>query len=496
MKLNTKMFILTKTQGIHALIQTTAKIRMFCCAGYTVLVPPGRKIMLHFEKDSIVLFHKSLPLSSVFDVGYTTVVNYKARRQNDIIKSWMPADFSLPPIFTDLVADSINRYAGRMSHKFVWMPGTAGFMDPKFISWREDARTLTLSEERAIGSDIMAACAMMHEFIDQPQKETHLKMPGVSYKKLGRVTGYMQRLLGPSSEQIRRWRGHGRPGDRFLEEDSDVVEPPPVAPVEAEGSSRGRKGKRSKAGAPTSPPPRGTSRKGKEPRAGPSAASSPPRGRSGGRKTRATVEEPAAAPEPQGPSLQQQLQAAQQQAEELTNRAVSQPTQANRLAAIEAQNRVDELDEQIRSARESERKGKRKVSRSAAAAASRRPEGQSGARAPPEVPGAEWQGQLQGLQQLQQQQLEVLQRKGQLYQLLQMQEQEVQQQQQSHPLGLQQLSQEQPTDQPGRPEVGGLGFPFLWCPLSRKEVRKQEKQQVHSPHPHPFLPHPKLQAYQ
>jgi hypothetical protein len=36
--------------------------------------------MLHLEKDSIVLFHKSLPLSSVFDVGYTTVVNYKARK--------------------------------------------------------------------------------------------------------------------------------------------------------------------------------------------------------------------------------------------------------------------------------------------------------------------------------------------------------------------------------------------------------------------------------
>jgi hypothetical protein len=354
-------------------------------------VPPGRKIMLHFEKDNIVLFHKSLPLSSVFDVGYTTVVNYKVRKQNDIIQSWMPAGYSLAPIFTDLVADNINRYAGRMSHKFVWMPGTSGYVDPKFMSWREDARPLTLTEERVIGADIMAACAMMHEFINQPHDQTHMKMHGVTFKKLGRVTCYMQRLLGPSSEQIRRWRGHGRPRDMFLEgEDSDVVEPPHVAPEEAEGSSRRRRGKRSKAGASTSPPPRATSRKGKEPRAGPSAASSPPKGRSGGRKARATAEEHAAAPEPEGPSLQQQLHAAQQHAEELTNRAVSHPTQANMLAAIEAHNMVDELDEQIRGARESERKGKRKVGRSAgrsaAAAAPRRPEGQNGARAPPEVP--------------------------------------------------------------------------------------------------------------
>jgi hypothetical protein len=153
---------------------------------------------------------------------------------------------------------SVNRYQRRMNSPFAWVPGP-GSKEGRQLLMQGD-ETLTITEEREQGEDMQMASMMMLEFTTQAhgQDDEWLKMPGVPWKKFGRVVSYMRAALGPSSEQLTRWDHQERkPFEKKVpkkEEGAEpVVESPPTSPVR--GRSRKRSDSAGPAKAAVEPPP-------------------------------------------------------------------------------------------------------------------------------------------------------------------------------------------------------------------------------------------------
>jgi hypothetical protein len=227
-------------------------------AGGCIRIAAGRKVLFSFQEDTILFYHKILTMKTAFDIGHTVAVNYKARKENDKLNVWMPEGFSLAREFSLLIEDSVNRYRRRMNSPFAWVPGP-GSKEGRQLLMQGD-ETLTISEEREQGEDMHMASMMMLEFTTQRhgQDDDWLRMPGVPWKKFGRVVAYMRAALGPSSEQLTRWDQQERkPFEKKVPKKEEVTEPvvesPPTSPV------RGRSRKRSESAGPVKaavePPP-------------------------------------------------------------------------------------------------------------------------------------------------------------------------------------------------------------------------------------------------
>jgi hypothetical protein len=227
-------------------------------AGGCIRIAAGRKVLFSFQEDTILFYHKILTMKTAFDIGHTVAVNFKARKENSKLNVWMPEGFSLAREFSLLIQDSVNRYQRRMNSPFAWVPGP-GSKEGRQLLMQGD-ETLTITEEREQGEDMQMASMMMLEFTTQAhgQDDEWLKMPGVPWKKFGRVVSYMRAALGPSSEQLTRWDHQERkPFEKKVpkkEEGAEpVVESPPTSPVR--GRSRKRSDSAGPAKAAVEPPP-------------------------------------------------------------------------------------------------------------------------------------------------------------------------------------------------------------------------------------------------
>jgi hypothetical protein len=131
-----------------------------------------------------------------------------------------------------------------MNCKFSWETSAPDEVDARAFAMAIDAFPLTAHEEREMGADMQVACMFVLDLLLQ-DPAWKLTLEGVPLRKLGRLTSYARALLGPSSEQMKRWLEKGK---RPYESCLPASHP---APEEAQAHTRSR---RRRGGAKTEPP--------------------------------------------------------------------------------------------------------------------------------------------------------------------------------------------------------------------------------------------------
>jgi hypothetical protein len=191
----------------------------------------GGKFFIEAVKPSILVVQKCLTYSNCFDVAYCMLTNYHGLRTNGRLEAWVPRDLQMHRQWFELWKNSANRFAEINAAPFFWETPDEG--GARGVGWRirDDYVPRNMHEERQRGSEIAAAAACMIALHQQKQPWKLLPV-GPERKHLGRLTKFLSSLLGPTTDQLNRWRKKGYPGTGL-----GGVPPPAPAPEEVEAES-------------------------------------------------------------------------------------------------------------------------------------------------------------------------------------------------------------------------------------------------------------------
>jgi hypothetical protein len=215
--------VITRVIALRSMLNKLVQNPAVCmCAGQMTRIPPAGKYFMRVIRPTVLITTMVMTLSSCFDSAYSIIVNWHTIGSHPDMHHWVPRDMVLDRMWYDVWARGVNVYADGMVVPFQFIPPVGGGAHAKGWQVREGFEPDTMVKERRKGEDMMAACMLMNALLMQP-KDKRLIPVGPEGQYIGRLTNYVAGMLGPTHDQLKRWRFKGRPSPGV-----PIMPPPPT----------------------------------------------------------------------------------------------------------------------------------------------------------------------------------------------------------------------------------------------------------------------------
>jgi hypothetical protein len=179
-----------------------------------------------------ISLHKCMPLVTASDSLYGMLCISEGLDVNLFLERWIPREPALSEEWWNVMAAFLNLYEYLMTDRFRWETPVQGGGAGRQLQRLRDARPTSITQERQMGADLMAADQMMLQLNTQ-RRHPPMMPEGKAAQHRGRFSTYIKGILGPTDYQIVKWVKHNTWRTKAVEP-AETVRIPALAPIEEE----------------------------------------------------------------------------------------------------------------------------------------------------------------------------------------------------------------------------------------------------------------------